>query len=110
MYKNVLADTGTVVSFEVSEDGSKRLVIYDKEGNVSDAIENITINLPFRGRVLIVEGSIILLKSGITSFGLRYLVNAASYYGYSDYTSNRDRWVGSGPNVYKDEHNYACRV
>lgn len=110
MYKNVLADTGTVVSFEVSEDGSKRLVIYDKEGYVSDVIENTPINLPFRGRVLIVEGSIILLKSGITSFGLRYLVNAASYYGYSDYTSNMNRWVGSGPNVYKDEYNYACRV
>ena len=91
MYKNVLADTGTVVSFEVSEDGSKRLVIYDKEGYVSDVIENTPINLPFRGRVLIVEGSIILLKSGITSFGLRYLVNAASYYGYSDYTLNMDR-------------------
>ena len=92
MNKNVLADTGTVVSFEVSEDGSKRLVIYDKEGYVADVIENTPI------------------KSGITSFGLRYLVNAASYYGYSDYTSNRDRWVGSGPNVYKDEQKYACRV
>ena len=110
MNKNVLADTGTVVSFAVDGDGSKRLVIYDKEGYVADVIENTPINLPFRGRVLIVEGSIILLKSGITSFGLRYLVNAASYYGYSDYTSNRDRWVGSGPNVYKDEQKYACRV
>lgn len=109
MNKNVLADTGTVVSLEVNEDGSKRLIIYDKEGYVADVIEDTPINLPFRGRVLIVEGNI-LLKSGITSFGLRYLVNAASYYGYSDYTSNRDRWVGSGPNVYKDEQKYACRV
>ena len=110
MNKNVLADTGTVVSLEVSEDGSKRLVIYDKEGYVADVIENTPINLPFRSRVLIVEGCIILLKSGITSFGLRYLVNAASYYGYSDYTSNRDRWVDSGPNVYKDEQKYAFHV
>ena len=38
MNKNVLADTGTVVSFEVSEDGGKRLVIYDKEGYVADVI------------------------------------------------------------------------
>lgn len=38
MNKNVLADTGTVVSFEVDGDGSKRLVIYDKEGYVADVI------------------------------------------------------------------------
>lgn len=101
MNKKILADAGTVVSLEVDKDGSKRLVIYDSEGYVDDIIENYEINLPFRGRVLIVEGSILLLSSGVSSLGLRFLVNARDYNGYLDSVSVRGRWIGGGLNYYK---------
>lgn len=93
MNKKILADVGTVVSLEVEEDGSKRLIIYDKEGYVADIIEDCDINLPFRGKVLIVDGSIILFKAGVSSLGLRYLVSSAGYSGYSDVDTTSDRWI-----------------
>ena len=94
MSDGILAVPGTVVSFDITDDERKQLTIYDDHGFPDNIVEHEVIELPFRGKVLITDGNIRLLKSKITSFGLRFKERATQVNGYLEFDDKeKERWI-----------------
>lgn len=94
MSNGILAVPGTVISFDITDDGRKQLTIYDDHGFPDNIVEHEVIELPFRGKVLITDGNIRLLKSKITSFGLRFKERATQVNGYLEFDDEeKERWI-----------------
>ena len=94
MSDGILAVPGTVVSFDITDDERKQLTIYDDYGFPDNIVEHEVIDLSFRGKVLIADGNIRLLKSKITSFGLRFKERSTQVNGYPEFDGKeKERWI-----------------